>query len=101
MYTKVCQNVGYILYTFCIHQFRSTKSVHHKNYVHNLYTKFIQNVYRNICMQNGSHISTYFDPFFMHFLVIISQQLTLETCWQAPEGKYQINGLKDIAFNFQ
>ena len=66
MYTKVCQNVGYILYTnilyiFCIHQSRSTKSVHHKNYVYKLYTKFIQNVYTNNCMQNGSHISTYFE----------------------------------------
>ena len=30
--------VGYILYTFCIHQFWSTKSAHHKNYVYNLYT---------------------------------------------------------------
>ena len=54
MYTKVCRNVGYILYitilyTFCIHQFWCTKSVHH---VYNLYTKFIQNVYTNNCMQN-------------------------------------------------
>ena len=47
MYTKVCQNVGYILYTICIHELRSTKSAHHKNYVYNLYTKFIQNVYTN------------------------------------------------------
>ena len=30
MYTKVCWNVGNILYTFCIHQFWSTKSIHHK-----------------------------------------------------------------------
>ena len=54
LYTKVCGNVGHILYrnilyTFCIHQFWCTKSVHH---VYNLYTKFIQNVYTNNCMQN-------------------------------------------------
>ena len=59
MYVKVCRNVKYILYTFCIHQFWATKSVHHKHYVYNLYTKFIQNVYTNNCMQNGSLISTY------------------------------------------
>ena len=52
VYVKVCWNVGYIfytylLYTFCIHWFWSTKSVHHKNYVYNLYTKFMQNVYKN------------------------------------------------------
>ena len=39
MYTKLCRNVGYVFYTFCVHQFWSTKSVHHKNYVYNLYTK--------------------------------------------------------------
>ena len=79
MYTKVCWNVGYILYTFCIHQFWSTKSVHHKHYVYNLYTKFIQNVYTNNCMQNGSLISQYFDPFVVHFLVNHCKQLRLET----------------------
>ena len=73
MCTEVCRNVAYILYTdilytFCIYQFWSTKSVLHKNYAYNLYTKFIQSVYTNNCMQNGSHISTYFDPFVVHFL---------------------------------
>ena len=48
----------YDLYTFCTHQFWSTKSVDHKKYVYNLYLKLIQNVYTNNCMQNGSHIST-------------------------------------------
>ena len=67
VYTKLCRNMGYILYTnilyrFCIHQFWSTKSVHHKHYLYNLYTKFIQNVYTDNCMQNGSLISTYFWP---------------------------------------
>ena len=51
MYTKICRNVGYlhfvykhfvyILYTSVL----TYKSVHHKNYVDNLYTKLIQNVY--------------------------------------------------------
>ena len=68
MYTEICRNIGYILYTkcihkfveiwdtfciqrfcihfytFCIHQFWSTKSVHHKHYVYSWYTTFIQNV---------------------------------------------------------
>ena len=52
-----------ILYVFCIHQSRSTKNVHHKHYLYNLYTKFIQNAYTNNCMQNGCLISTYFNPF--------------------------------------
>ena len=50
MYTKVCGNVEYSLYTFCIHQFWSTISAHHKNYAYNFYAKFKQNVYRNNCM---------------------------------------------------
>ena len=86
MYTNVCRNVGYILhtnilYTFCIHQFWCTKSVHHKHYVYNLYTKFIQIASTNNCMQNGSLISTCFDPFVVHFLVSHCKQLRLETCW--------------------
>ena len=68
MYTKVCWNVGYILYTFCIHQFWSTKRVHHTNYVYILYTKIIQNVYKSNYMQNGSCISTYVDPIVVLFL---------------------------------
>ena len=73
MYRKVCQNVGYIFYTnilyiFCIHQFWFTKSLHHKNYVYNSYIKFMQNVYTNNCMHNGSNIFTYFNPIVVHFL---------------------------------
>ena len=84
LYTKVCRNVEYILYTnilytFCMHQFWSTESVHHKHYVYNVYTKFIQNVYTNNCMQNGSLISQYFDPFVVHFLVNHCKQLRPET----------------------
>ena len=72
-YTKHFRNVGYILcknisYTLCIHQFWPTKSVHHKNFVYNLYTKFIENVYTNNLMESGSHISTHFDLFIVHFL---------------------------------
>ena len=43
-----------ILYTFCIHQFSSTKSVHHKNcIIRNVYNVYIQNsnkMYTNNCM---------------------------------------------------
>ena len=104
LYTKVCQNMGYILYTnilytFCMHQFWSTSNVDHKHYVYNLYTKFIQNVSTNNCMQNGSLISTYFDPFVVHFLVNHCKQLRLETCWLITGGTYQINGLLDYIFH--
>ena len=68
MYTNVCQNIEYILYRFCIHQFWSTKSVQHLHYVCNLYTTIIQNECTNICMLNGSLISTYLDPFVVEFL---------------------------------
>ena len=88
-----------ILYTFCIHQFWSTKSVHHKHYVYSLYTNFIQNVYTNNCMQNGSLISIYFDPFVVHFLVNHCKQLTLETCWLFTGSTYQIDGLLDYTLN--
>ena len=56
----------YILYTNIL----IYKNVHHKNYVYNLnlYTKVIQNVQTNNCMQNGSHIPIYFDLFLVHFL---------------------------------
>ena len=67
------------------------KSVHHKD-VHNLYTEFIQNVDINNCMQNGSLILTYFDPFVVHFLVNHCKQLRLETCWLIMVGIYQSNG---------
>ena len=101
MYTKVCWNVGFILYTnmlyiFCIHQFLSTKSIHNKHYVYNFYTKFIQNVYTNNCMQNGwILISTSIDPFVVQFLVNHCKQLRLETCWLITGSTYQINGLLD------
>ena len=100
MCTKVCRNVGYILYAnilykFCIHQFWSTKSLHHKHYAYSLYIKFKQNVYTNICMQNVSLISAYFDRFVVDFLVNHCKQLRLETCWLITGGTYQINGLMD------
>ena len=53
----------------------------HTNYKINMYTKFIQNVYTNNCMQNGSHISKYFDSFNVLFLVYIAYKLRLGTCW--------------------
>ena len=101
LYTKVCRNVGYILYTnilyafciqtvykslpkcgihfytsilytFCIHQLQYTKSVHHQHFVYNLHAKFIHNVYINNCMQNGFLISTTY--FFL--------RLAYQTCVQ-------------------
>ena len=65
MYTNVCRNVRYVLYTnilctFCIHQFWSTESLHHKHYVYNFYTKIIQNVYTNNCIR-------YLDIFWLIF----------------------------------
>ena len=64
-----------IWYTFCIHTFciqflqinSAPQKLYIKNFACNLYAKFIQNVYTNNCMQR-SHISTYFDPFVVHFL---------------------------------
>ena len=46
---KVCRYVEYMLhanisYIFCIHQFWSIKSLHHKHYVYNVYARFIQNL---------------------------------------------------------
>ena len=36
MYTKVCQNMGYNLYTFCIHQLYTSCTV----FVYKMYTQF-------------------------------------------------------------
>ena len=52
--TILCKN---ILYTFHIHQFWCTKSVHHKHYVYNFYTKLY--AYINVCRM---------DPLFQHIL---------------------------------
>ena len=97
MWTKVCRNVGYILYTnslytICIHQFWSTECVHHKHCVYNLYTKFMQNVCTNNCIKNRSLISTFFDPFVVHFQVNHCKQLCLrlETCWLIKSMDYWI-----------
>ena len=56
----------------------------------------MQNVYTNNCMQNGSLISTYFDPFVVHFLASSSMHATKTWNVLAKQGgKYQINGLMD------
>ena len=89
---KSLSNMGYILYTSFIHQFCSTKSVHHKNYIYNLYTKLIQNVYTNNCMQNGSHISRYFDTFVVYSLGNNWSQLRLETYWLSTSGVLGVSG---------
>ena len=56
--TILCKN---ILYTFHIHQFWCTKSVHHKHYVYNFYTKLYAYiiVYIIVCRM---------DPLFQHIL---------------------------------
>ena len=51
MYTKVCQNVRCVLYTnilykSCIHQFWSTKSVHHKHIYTIWYKIHIECIYK-------------------------------------------------------
>ena len=46
-------------------------------------------------MQNGSLISTYFDPFVVHFLVNHCKQLRHEPYWLITRGTYQINELMD------
>ena len=74
------------------------KSIHHKD-VYNLYTEFMQNVDINNCMQNGSLILKYFDPFVVHFLVNHCKQLRLETCWLMMGGTYQSSGLLDYIFH--
>ena len=60
IYTKVYRNVEYILYTSIPIYKKCT------NYVYNLYTELMQNICTNNCMQNKSHISTYFDSFVFH-----------------------------------
>ena len=67
---------------FCIHFVcinRYTKILHHKNYLYKLYSNSYK-IYRNNCMQNVSHISTYFDPFVEHFLGNHCKQFKLKTC---------------------
>ena len=50
MYTKVCQNVKYILCTSCIHFAYINSNLQKmyiiKNYVYNLCTKYMQNLYK-------------------------------------------------------
>ena len=72
----------YILYTsILIYKKCTSRNLCIQNYEINMYTKFIQNVYTNNCIQNGSHISTYFDSFNVLFLVNIAYKLRLGTCW--------------------
>ena len=104
MYTKICRNMGYILhtnilYTFCIHQFWSTESVHYEHYIYTIRIQNYTECHTNNCMQNGSFISTYFDLFVVHFLVNPCKQLRLETCWLITEGTYQIDGLLDYTLH--
>ena len=61
------------------------KSVHYTSYVYNLYTKFIQNVYTNNCMQNGSLISKYFDQYFLCTSYLVNH-------WTLPEKQTNRRG---------
>ena len=96
MYTKVCWNVRYILYTSILIYLKRT------SLTLCIYTTYIQNSYKmyiNNCIQNGSLISTYFDLFVVHFLVNHCKQLRLETCWLIIGGIYKINGLLNYIFH--
>ena len=59
-------------------------------FVYKIHTECI---YTNTCMQNGSFISKYFEPFVVHFLVNHYKQLRLETCWLITGDIYQVIGL--------
>ena len=95
MHTKVYRILTNI-YIHFVHQIKKTMlakfvckmytkilSICAIHFGYNLYTKFIQNVYKNKCMQNESLISTYFDRF-------VSQ--TIKT-WNllTNQGKYLSN----------
>ena len=84
MYTKVCRNVGYSLYTFCKHFVYINSGLQKVYIIKTMYTICIQNSYKtytNNCMQNGFHVSTYFEPNVVHFLGNHCVQFKLETCW--------------------
>ena len=61
IYIKFCRNVGYILYTDILYSLHfayinsDLQKIYHKTYVYNLYSKLMQNVYTNKCMQNGTN----------------------------------------------
>ena len=99
LYTKVCWNVGYILYKHLVYILYTSVLIYRKctskHYVSNLYTKFVQNVYANNCMQNGCLISTYFDLFVVHFLVNHCEHLKTWNLLVNHGRYYQINGLMD------
>ena len=88
-----------ILYTFCIHQFWSTKSVHHKHYIYNLYTKFIQNTKlkglwtAKIFIQNVYKILIYI-PVQKLYIIRIRIKFVYKTCtkckkaWGGTERDY-------------
>ena len=96
IYTKVCQNLGYILYTnilhtFCIYPFWCTKIVHHKHYVYNLYTKFIQNVYAYNCIY--AEWIPHFNIFWLVCCALPCESLQTIKTWNllANHGRCQSN----------
>ena len=108
LYAKCKQKFVEMWDTFCIQTFSihfvyisfDVQKVYIINIIYNLCKKFTLNVYANNCIQNGSPISTYFDPFVLHFLDNHCIQIRLETCWLITGVTYQINGLY-IALNCQ
>ena len=108
LYPKFIQKFVEMWDTFCIQTFSihfvyisfDVQKVYIINIIYNLCKKFTLNVYANNCIQNGSLISTYFDPFVLHFLDNHCIQIRLETCWLITGVTYQINGLY-IALNCQ
>ena len=104
MYKKVCWNVGYIfIQTFCIHfayinsdpQFLQSSIHNYTIFIKHSHKTYIQIIVCWMVQHIISIISTYFDPFLVHFLVNHCKQLRLETCWLIMGGNYQINGLLD------
>ena len=108
LYAKCIQKFVEMWDTFCIQTFSihfvyisfDVQKVYIINIIYNLCKKFTLNIYANNCIQNGSLISTYFDPFVLHFLDNHCIQIRLETCWLITGVTYQINGLY-IALNCQ
>ena len=63
LYTFCTPNKKTMLAKFVCKMYTKILSICAIHFGYNLYTKFIQNVYKNKCMQNEFLISTYFDLF--------------------------------------
>ena len=74
----------FCIQTLCIHFVYINSDLQNVHITKIMYSICIQNSYRMYlqfnCMLNQPHISAYFDPFVVHFLVNHCTQLRLETC---------------------